>query len=151
MRWNISRFKRVQVEVYSKPWQISKIELFVKWVFQENKAHQIFRETNISYPLIRTRTSAYQGVRNVRFSENSACFVYLKTRFEIHPLVLLPTISILDKSWQKYLFPVLGLQAKNSCIGSTVNPSKGHKLCRIRDLIAFEISIITKLIKLCWK
>ena len=67
MRWNISRFKRVQVEVYSKPWQISKIELFVKWVFQENKAHQIFRETNISYPLIRTRTGAYQGVRSVSF------------------------------------------------------------------------------------
>ena len=31
-------------------WQISK------WVFQENKARQIFRKTNISYPLIQTRT-----------------------------------------------------------------------------------------------
>ena len=40
-----------------------------KQVFQENKARQIFRKTNISYPLIRTRTCAYQGVRNVRFSE----------------------------------------------------------------------------------
>ena len=28
-----------------------------KRVFQENKAHQIFRKRNISYPLIRTRTS----------------------------------------------------------------------------------------------
>ena len=27
-----------------------------KRVFQENKAHQILRKTNISYPLIRTRT-----------------------------------------------------------------------------------------------
>ena len=27
-----------------------------KRIFQENKAHQIFRKTNISYPLIRTRT-----------------------------------------------------------------------------------------------
>ena len=27
-----------------------------KQVFQENKAHQIFRKTNISYPPIRTRT-----------------------------------------------------------------------------------------------
>ena len=27
-----------------------------KWVFQENKARQIFRKTNISYPLIRTHT-----------------------------------------------------------------------------------------------
>ena len=31
---------------------------------------KIFRKINISYALIRTRTSAYQGVRNVNFSEN---------------------------------------------------------------------------------
>ena len=35
-----------------------------KRVFQESKARQNFRKTNISYPLIRTRT--YQGVRNLR-------------------------------------------------------------------------------------
>ena len=28
---------------------------------------KIFRKTNISYPLVRTRTCAYQGVRNVSF------------------------------------------------------------------------------------
>ena len=39
-----------------------------KQVFQENKARQIFRKTNISYPLI-------------RFSENLACFVFLKHPF----------------------------------------------------------------------
>ena len=33
---------------------------------------KIFRKTNISNPLIRTRTCAYQGVRNVSFSENFA-------------------------------------------------------------------------------
>ena len=32
----------------------------------------IFRKTNISYPQIRTRTYAYQGVRNISFSENFA-------------------------------------------------------------------------------
>ena len=32
----------------------------------------MFRKTNISYPLIRTPTCAYQGVRNVSFSENFA-------------------------------------------------------------------------------
>ena len=48
-----------------------------KRVLQENKARQIFRKTNISYPLIRTRTCAYQGVRNVSFLENLACFVFL--------------------------------------------------------------------------
>ena len=46
-----------------------------KWVFQENKAHQVFRKTNIFYPLIPTDTSAYQGVRNVRFLENLVCFL----------------------------------------------------------------------------
>ena len=33
---------------------------------------KIFRETNISYPLIRTRMHAYQEVRNVSFSETFA-------------------------------------------------------------------------------
>ena len=33
---------------------------------------QNFLKTNVSYPLIHTRTCAYQGVRNVSFSENFA-------------------------------------------------------------------------------
>ena len=110
MRWNISRFKRVQVEVYSKPWQISKIELFVKWVFQENKAHQIFRETNISYPLIRTRTCAYQGVRNVCFSENLAGSVFLKHPFWDSPFCLITNELVakgLDQSKKTFLSVLL--------------------------------------------
>ena len=59
-------------------------------ILKENKARRIFRKTNI-YPLIRTRT--YQGVRNVRFSENLACFVFLNTRFKIQPFALLPANS----------------------------------------------------------
>ena len=47
------------------------------WVLQENKAQQIFQKTNIPYPLIPTRMCAYQGVRNVRVSENLLCFVFL--------------------------------------------------------------------------
>ena len=42
-----------------------------KQVFKEHKAHQMFRGTNISYPLIRT----------VRFSENLVCFVFFKHPF----------------------------------------------------------------------
>ena len=38
-----------------------------KQVFQENEARQIFRKTNISYPLTGTFTCAYQVVRNVCF------------------------------------------------------------------------------------
>ena len=33
---------------------------------------KIFRKTNSSYPMTSTRTCAYQSVRNVSFSENSA-------------------------------------------------------------------------------
>ena len=39
-------------------------EPFIKYV------RKIFRKTNISNPLIRTRRCAYLGVRNVSFSEN---------------------------------------------------------------------------------
>ena len=49
--------------------------------YQGNKARQNFRKTNISYPLIRTPTCAYQGVGNVRFSENLPCFVFLLPPF----------------------------------------------------------------------
>ena len=44
-----------------------------KQVLQENKACQIFPKTNISFPWY----AHYQGVRNVRFWENLACFVFL--------------------------------------------------------------------------
>ena len=60
-----------------------------KWVFQEKKPRHIFRKTNISYPLIHTRTCAYQGVRNVRFSENLAGFVFLKHPFWDSPFFLI--------------------------------------------------------------
>ena len=45
-----------------------------KRVFQENKARHIFRKNNIFHPLIHT-------VKNVRFSENLACFIFLKCPF----------------------------------------------------------------------
>ena len=67
--------KNVQIVGNKAEGQISK------WLFQEHKARQIFWKTNISYPLTRTRTCVYQGVRNVYFSENLACFVFLKHPF----------------------------------------------------------------------
>ena len=60
-----------------------------KRVFQEKKARQIFRKTNIFYPLICTRTCTYQGVKNVRFSENLPCFLFLKHSFWDSPFCLL--------------------------------------------------------------
>ena len=45
--------------------------------FKKTK-HAKFPEKQIFTPLIRTRTCAYNGARNVHFSENLACFVFLK-------------------------------------------------------------------------
>ena len=53
-------------------------------MFQENKAHQIFQKTNISYPLI----------RSVRSLENLACFVVLK-----HPFWDSPFCFITKEMW----------------------------------------------------
>ena len=59
--------------------------------FKKNKTRQIFRKTSVSYPLIRI-FCAYQGVRNVRFSENLAYFVFSwNTLFEIRLFALLPS------------------------------------------------------------
>ena len=52
-----------------------------KRVLQEKKAHQILQKTSISYPLKRTQARAYKAVRNVRFSENLTCFVFLWHKF----------------------------------------------------------------------
>ena len=52
-----------------------------KRVFQENKECQIFRKKNIFYPLIRSRTCTYHGVKNVRFSEKLTYFVFLEHPF----------------------------------------------------------------------
>ena len=59
-------------------------------MFQESKAHQNVRKTNISYLLIRTRACAYQGVKNVCFSDILACFAFLKHPFWESPFCLIP-------------------------------------------------------------
>ena len=63
-----------------------------KRIFQENKAHQIFRKTNISYPLIRTRTCAHQGVRMFVFRKIWRALFSWNPRFEIRAFALLPTV-----------------------------------------------------------
>ena len=60
-----------------------------KRVFQENKACHIFRRKIISYSLICTFTCTYQVLRNVRFSENLTCFVFLKQLFLDLPFCLI--------------------------------------------------------------
>ena len=63
-------------KIYEEEFVVTKAKGRIsKRALQENKTHQIFRKTNIFNPLI--RMCAYQGVRNVRFSENLVCFVFL--------------------------------------------------------------------------
>ena len=66
-----------------------------KRVFQENKVRQIFWKTNISNPLIPTRTCAYQGVRNVIFSKSLTSLLFLKHPFGDSPFAVSPTNSVL--------------------------------------------------------
>ena len=53
-------------------------KLFVEYLWTKLRrsfiyyVRKIFQKTNISYPLISTRTCVYQGVRNVSFSKNFA-------------------------------------------------------------------------------
>ena len=67
-----------------------------KRVLQKNKEPQIFRKTNISYPLIRTRTCPYQGGEKCSFFQKIWCALFsYNTYFEIRLFTLLPTDSYL--------------------------------------------------------
>ena len=102
-----------------------------KRVFQENKARQIFRKTNIFYPLIRTRACAYQGVKDVRFSENLACFVFLSTCSEIRPFALLPTTCL---RYKQYAWIIVHLKMK----------SFRNKFDLLTEKIQLDILVISK-------
>ena len=56
-------------------------------MFQENKFRQIFRKTNSSYLLIRTRTYAFQGVRNVCFFGKFSVLCFLEIPVLRFPLL----------------------------------------------------------------
>ena len=75
-----------------------------KRVFPEIKARQIFRKTNISDPLIRTRTCAYQGVINIHFSESLASFVFLKHPFWDSPICLITVEKYYNSLETKHVF-----------------------------------------------
>ena len=58
-----------------------------KWMLQENKARKIFRKTNISYPLIRTRACTYRGKEYSLFGKFGVlCFLVTPVlRFALLP------------------------------------------------------------------
>ena len=74
-----------------------------KWLFQENKSNQKFQKMNISYTLICTRHVHVhvKGVRNVHFSENLACFVFLKHPFWDSPFCLI-TVDFSGLDWMTH-------------------------------------------------
>ena len=80
---NQSEFYMTRQLLFQKSWKVLFIRsanLGTKESFRNSSTgllisyvRKIFRKTNISYPLIRTHTYAYQGVRNFSFSEYFAC------------------------------------------------------------------------------
>ena len=61
--------------------------------------HKIFRKTNIPYPLIRTRTCVYQGVRNVSFPESFAYVLNEWSLFLVSFLMTKDQSSWILNSW----------------------------------------------------
>ena len=59
--------------------------------YKKTKQVRFSKKRTLLTPMICTRTCAYQEVRNVRFSENLTCFVFLK-----HPLCVSPFCPITD-------------------------------------------------------
>ena len=96
------RYKRALEIAFSNSSVIRRKDEFQNGCFK--KARHIFWKTNISYPQIHTRTSAYQGVRNVRFSQNLAWFVFLKHLFWNSSFCL-----ITDKLYKKNLLTIPAL------------------------------------------
>ena len=68
------------------------------WMLQENKAGQIFQKMNISYPLIRKLTFAYQGVNMFVFWKIWRALFSCNTRFEIRSIALLLKVFSIDLS-----------------------------------------------------
>ena len=75
--WKFDSFVSPRVFINPRSWMV--LNMYKKKNFRSLDkgsliyyVRKIFRKTNISYTLIRTHLCAYQGVRNVSFSENFA-------------------------------------------------------------------------------
>ena len=71
--------------------------------YKKTKQAKFSEKQTFFNPLIRTRTCAYQGVRNVRFSEKLAYFIFLWHRFEIRSFALLPTNFLFTNVFSRWL------------------------------------------------
>ena len=107
------------IDIWQGPKWASAYTATLKTRFKKTKHAKFSEKTNISYPLIRTRTPAYLGVRNTCFSENLAALFSYNNRFERRPIALLPTIFAHEVKFYESLatvtyslsFPVVCLQS----------------------------------------
>ena len=83
--------------------------------FKETKQGNFSEKTNISYPLIRTRTCTYQWVKNVLFSENLDCLVSLKHPFWDSPFCLITN----DKFWDSPFCLITNVYCKSLVLVQT--------------------------------
>ena len=85
---------RKNLSFFSRNFEIvgNKTEMRISnWVFQENKAHQIFQKKEHFLPPVTHKYSCVSRGKNVRFSEIWHVLFSWNTRFEIRPFALLPT------------------------------------------------------------
>ena len=101
---------------------------------------QLFRKTNISYPVIRTRTCAYQGLSNVSFSRNFTYVLkeWFKTPWHVRVTLKAQGILFLTKTCLKYLQNVEN-RYKSGRIYPKKTESKEIKSCTCSQLYS------------CWK
>ena len=103
-----------------------------KQMLQENKARQVFWNTNIFYTLILKCTYAYQGVRNVFFCWKFDVLCFLVTP-EIFPFALLPT-NWFWGSCQSSMMPIINhffARIVNECKSFNISAIKLYHRCLI--------------------
>ena len=74
---------------------------------------QIFLTAWYEHIRVRTRTYAYQGVRIVPFSENLACFVFLRHRFWDSPFCFIVDDNTISKVFRYILLQMVGIGKNN--------------------------------------
>ena len=86
------------------------------------------KKRTISYPLIRTCTSAYQTVRNVCFSDNFSCFTFLLSPF-----------------WDSFCFITDDVKhiksfktQRSSCYNINITLRSSSKICHIQIPAGFQ-------------
>ena len=107
--------------------------------------------------MIRTRTCAYQGVRNLRFSENLACFLFLKHPFWDSNFWL---ITDDKRTWKNHNFMISDffLQNVNAAewITAQVLKQATSSSCHTRLVGSREINLVCPIhnflhLKLSWQ